>query len=106
MNFAKTLTVVGVALSSAVVFANPVAPVVKERQDNQTTRIQDGVVGGELTKKETAVLRAEQRAIRAEKRAFKADGKLSKAERAHLRREQNEASRHIYNKKHNDKKPA
>jgi Skp family chaperone for outer membrane proteins len=106
MNFAKTLAIAAIALASAATFAQPVAPVVKERQENQSARIQQGVASGELTKKEAATLRTEQRAIRAEKRAFKSDGKLTKAERAHLKREQNAASRHIYAKKHNAKKPA
>jgi hypothetical protein len=109
MNFAKTLALVAITWTSAAAFAQapaPVAPVVKERQENQAARIQQGVASGELTKGEAAVLRTEQRAIRAEKRAFKSDGKLTKAERAHLKREQNAASRHIYAKKHNANKPA
>jgi hypothetical protein len=114
MNVTNTLITVGLALGIAAFSMNAnatsatpaaPAPAVKERQENQAARIQQGVASGELTKREAAVLRTEQRAIRAEKRAFKADGKLTKAERAHLHREQNQASRHIYAKKHNAKKP-
>ena len=68
--------------------------------------INQGVASGELTKKEAVALKTEQRAIKVEKKAFKADGKVTAAERAKLRRDQNQASRHIYNKKHNAKKPA
>lgn len=107
MNITRTLLTVGISLCVAVlspIASASAAPVVKERQENQAARIQQGVASGELTQREATSLRAEQRAIRAEKRAFKADGKLTRAERAHLKREQNQASRHIYAKKHNAKK--
>jgi len=94
------------ALGCGIASAQPATPVVGERQQNQRERINQGVASGELTKKEAATLRTEQRAIKAEKKAFKADGKVTAAERAKLRRDQNQASRHIYNKKHNAKKPA
>jgi hypothetical protein len=103
MNFVKTLSVLSFALVSAGAIAQTASPVVTERQENQAARINQGVANGELTKKEAARLRAEQKGIRAEKRAFKADGKLTAAERAQLRRDQNTASRHIYKKKHNTK---
>ena len=93
-------------LTCGIAAAQPATPVVKERQENQQQRINQGAASGELTKKETAALKTEQRAIQAEKKAFKADGKVTAAERAKLRRDQNQASRHIYNKKHNAKKPA
>jgi Flp pilus assembly protein TadB len=108
MNITKSLLTLGFTVTVAVLSMNAsasTAPGVKERQENQAARINQGVASGELTQREAAVLRTEQRAIRAEKRAFKADGKLTKAERAHLHREQNQASRHIHAKKHNAKKP-
>lgn len=88
-------------LSSTVVSAQTATPNINQRQANEAARINQGVASGELTKRETAKLRTEQRAIRAEKRAFKADGKVTPAERAKLRADQRAASRHIYNKKHN-----
>jgi hypothetical protein len=94
------------ALTSACAFAQVATPGVKERQENQVARINQGVASGELTKKEATVLRTEQRAIRAERQAFKADGKLTAAERAQLHRDQNQASKRIYKKKHNAKKSA
>jgi hypothetical protein len=106
MKFAKTLLIAGAALIGASAFASTATPVVTDRQENQASRINQGVASGELSKKETVQLRTEQRAIRAEKRAFKADGKVTHAERAQLRRDQKAASRHIYNKKHNVKKAA
>jgi hypothetical protein len=94
------------AFASACTFAQVATPVVKERQENQAARINQGVASGELTKKEATVLRTEQRAIRSEKKAFKADGTVTAAERAQLRRDQNQASKRIYKKKHNAKKSA
>ncbi|TAG06335.1 MAG: hypothetical protein EAZ43_01655 [Betaproteobacteria bacterium] len=85
-------------------FAQVATPAVKERQENQAQRINQGVASGELTKREAQTLRTEQRAIRAEKAAFKADGKVTAAERAQLRRDQKQASKRIHAKKHNAKK--
>jgi hypothetical protein len=93
-------------LVSASAFAQTAAPAVKERQENQSARINQGAASGELTKKEATVLRTEQRAIRAEKKTFKADGKVTAAERSQLRRDQRQASKRIYKKKHNAKKAA
>jgi hypothetical protein len=104
MHFVKALLIAGVALLGVAAQAQTVTPVVTERQENQVTRIQQGVASGELSQQEAARLRTEQKGIRAEKRAFKADGKVTPAERAQLRRDQKAASRHIYKKKHNDKK--
>ncbi len=109
MKLSKSLVAAFVAAATCVSFAaqaNTTTPIVKERQENQSARISQGVASGELTKKEAAVLRTEQRGIRAEKRAFKADGKVTVAERAQLKRDQNQASRHIYKKKHNARKAA
>ncbi|HZQ60502.1 MAG TPA: hypothetical protein VFC24_04080 [Casimicrobiaceae bacterium] len=75
-------------------------PVVNERQAIQHERIEQGIASGELTKKEAARLRTEQRAIRAEERAFKSDGNLTKNERKQLERDLNRSSRDIYNQKH------
>jgi hypothetical protein len=93
-------------LVSASAFAQTATPAVKERQENQSARINQGAASGELTKKEATVLRTEQRAIRAEKKTFKADGKVTAAERSQLRRDQKQASKRIYKKKHNAKKAA
>jgi hypothetical protein len=75
-------------------------PVVKERQENQQSRIKDGVKDDELTRREAARLRAEQAKIQAEKEAAKADGKVTASERAKIQRDQNKASRHIARQKH------
>jgi hypothetical protein len=91
-------------LLSTYAAAQTATPVVKERQINQTQRINQGVASGELTKAEARNLRNDQRAIQVEKKAFKADGKVTAAERAVLKRDQAAASREIYRKKHNTRK--
>jgi hypothetical protein len=78
-------------------------PIVNERQRNQHNRIKQGVKSGELTRKEAAKLRNEEKTIQAEKQMAKADGKVTPAERAKIRRDQNRANRDIYRKKHNER---
>jgi len=104
ISFATAALAAVAAFASATAGAQTATPNINQRQANETARINQGVASGELTKRETATLRTEQRGIRAEKRAFKADGKVTAAERAKLRADQRKASRHIYNKKHNAKK--
>ncbi len=103
----KALHVVTIAVSlfvAGTAFAQTNTPVVTERQGNQQARINEGVKSGELTRREAAKLRAEQRAIRAEKRMAKADGVVTPAERAKIRRDQNRASRDIARQKHDAQK--
>lgn len=75
-------------------------PGVNNRQQNQHQRIKQGVRSGELTRRETGALAREQRDVRQLERAYKSDGELTRAERVDLHQEQNQASRHIYNQKH------
>jgi Skp family chaperone for outer membrane proteins len=75
-------------------------PGVNARQHQQRDRIQHGVRSGELTRREAGRLAHEQRDIRQLEREYKADGALTGAERHDLHREQNQASRHIYEQKH------
>jgi hypothetical protein len=74
---------------------------VKAREKNQRARIKQGIKSGELTKAETANLAHKEKDIRKEKRAAKADGVVTPAERKDIRKDQNQASRAIYRKKHN-----
>ncbi len=104
MQIANIISIVALTLASMTAVAQTATPVVTDRQQNQHQRINQGAASGELTDREKAALRTEQRAIRAEKRAFKADGKVTAAERAQLRRDQRQASKRIYKKKHNAKK--
>lgn len=75
-------------------------PSINQRQYEQYERIDQGVRSGELTREEAQTLRAEQRAISREERAYRADGVLSAGERRELQRELDEASRNIYEEKH------
>lgn len=88
----------------ALTLAEPIlaqAGEIKERQKHQQKRIDEGVKSGELTKKETLELEAEQAKIQRKKRRFRRnDGKLGPKERAKLEQEQDKASEHIYKEKH------
>lgn len=76
---------------------------VGQRRENQQDRIAQGIRSGQLTAGETAKLENQQRAINHQVRADRAanDGKLTAQEKAQINKEQTQASRNIYNKKHN-----
>jgi hypothetical protein len=93
---ASVLSVAGLSQAEAGVRD----PGVNNRQQNQQQRIKQGVRSGELTRRETGALAREQRDVRQLERAYKSDGDLTRAERVDLHQEQNQASRHIYNQKH------
>lgn len=73
---------------------------VDRRQHMQRARIHEGVESGELTKKEAAGLRSQQRHIRRAERRAEADGVVTPEEKAKLERKQDRASRQIYKQKH------
>ncbi len=71
------------------------------RKQNQERRINSGVETGQLTSKEASKLRQEQAAIQATRAAYKASGgKISSSEKAVLQNMRDQASKHIYNQKH------
>jgi hypothetical protein len=76
---------------------------VDQRRENQQDRIAQGVKSGQLTAGETAKLENQQRAINQQTRADRAanGGKLTSGEKKQINKEQNQASKNIYNKKHN-----
>ncbi|MBK8742911.1 MAG: hypothetical protein IPM02_27090 [Betaproteobacteria bacterium] len=100
MKSPQLITVAVSLLIAGSVLAQTNTPVADQRQQNQKTRIQEGVKSGELTRREAVRLRTEQRAIKAEERMAKADGKVTMAERAKLQHDQNKASADIYRQKH------
>ena len=108
MKSSMTLAMIAATLLTtvAVADARPNAqrgvrdPGVNMRQFNQRDRIQHGVRSGELTRHETRQLAGEQRDVRQLERAYKSDGTLTGAERRDLQHEQNQASRSIYQQKH------
>ena len=85
---------------SAPAQARPHDPGVNARQHHQQQRIGQGVRSGALTPGETRRLEREQRHINMEERRYMSDGHLTRAERADLHHDQNRASRHIWQEKH------
>jgi hypothetical protein len=78
---------------------NPVG----QRRENQQDRIAQGIKSGQLTAGETAKLENQQKGINQQVKADRAanGGKLTPAEKRQVNKEQNAASKNIYNKKHN-----
>lgn len=76
---------------------------VNQRQRRQDRRIDGGVFSGELTRREFLRLEKEQYQIEREEARARRDGVLTPRERAELQRELNQASRHIYRAKHNNR---
>jgi hypothetical protein len=76
---------------------------VGQRRENQQDRIAQGVKSGQLTAGETAKLENQQKNINRQVGADRAanGGKLTSGEKQQVNKEQNAASRNIYNKKHN-----
>ncbi len=74
------------------------------RQSNQEARIQQGVRSGDLTRREAAALEAEQAHIRALERNAQRDGRIDRREAAQIRQAQEEASRHIYQERHDNER--
>ena len=74
------------------------------RRANQEHRINDGVRSGQLTRYEYQRLEVEQARIRQLERQAKSDGYVSSYERAKIRQAQNDASRHIYQEKHDSER--
>lgn len=74
---------------------------VNARQGRQTTRIRQGVRSGELTRRETQRLAAEQASIRTQEAFYRrSGGEFTARERARVQRELRQSSRHIYRQKH------
>jgi hypothetical protein len=76
---------------------------VGQRQENQQDRIAQGIKSGQLTAGETAKLERQQQGINREVQGMREEngGKLSKGDKALVNKQQNQASKNIYNKKHN-----
>lgn len=87
-------------MTTAIYAGSTDDPVVRKREQNQEKRIERGVKSGQLTPREAARLEREQAKIKRDEQQMKSDGKLTVQERKKLKREQNRASKHIYNQKH------
>ena len=73
-------------------------------QANQTARIQQGIRDGSLTRSEAANLKAEQRRIEILESRAKADGHISRGEHDQIRAAQQNASKHIYQERHDSER--
>lgn len=78
-------------------------PVITARQGRQQRRVARGVKSGELTKKETKSLAGDMKEIKEAKTEAKADGTVTREERKEIQQQQNQTSRKIYRKKHNNR---
>src|SRR6202158_3390171 len=78
---------------------------VGRRRENQQDRIAQGIKSGQLTAGETATLENQQKGINQQVAADRKanGGTLTASEKKQVNREQNQASRNIYHKKHNAK---
>jgi hypothetical protein len=76
---------------------------VGQRRENQQDRIAQGIKSGQLTAGETAKLETQQQGINKQVAADrKANaGKLTTAQKKQINKEQNQASKNVYKKKHN-----
>ena len=76
-------------------------PSINKVEHREQARIRQGIRNGELTRAEAARLEAEQARLRVLERYQRMDGsKLTAREREQLYKELHQASRHIYNQKH------
>jgi uncharacterized membrane protein YebE (DUF533 family) len=88
-------------ISSSFSLAQTTAtPRIDQRQQNQDTRINNGIASGQLTSAEAARLKARETRIAQLEAAAKADGKVSKSERKEIKQAQNKTSHAIRNQKH------
>jgi hypothetical protein len=78
---------------------------VDQRRENQQDRIAQGIKSGQMTAGEAAKAENQQKGINQQVRADRAanGGKLTTGEKKQVNKEQNAASKSIYNKKHNAK---
>jgi len=76
---------------------------VGQRRENQQDRIAQGIKSGQLTPGETAKLEKQQQGINKQVATDRKanGGTLNASQKKQINKEQNQASRNIYNKKHN-----
>jgi hypothetical protein len=76
---------------------------VGQRRENQQDRIAQGIKSGQLTPSETAKLENQQKGINKQVATDRKanGGTLNASQKKQINKEQNHASRNIYNKKHN-----
>lgn len=107
MNRFFTLGLAAALISGLVVAESPgqanprIKHRVNHRQTRQQLRINEGIAGGELTKKETLRLQNQQRKLaNAEQRMRQSGDGLTVKEHIKLEKAQDQMSQNIYNQKH------
>jgi polyhydroxyalkanoate synthesis regulator phasin len=75
--------------------------IVKNREERQEKRIQEGVKKGKLSAEEAKKLEGKEEEIKKMAAAAEADGKMTKKEFKEIKKAQNEVSGEIAKKKHN-----
>ncbi|MCP3143149.1 hypothetical protein [Pyxidicoccus xibeiensis] len=88
-------------IGSSASASRPQLSGVTRRQENQDKRIEKGLADGTLTAEEAKGLKETQARIAEAKKEALADGKVDKKERKELRKMQREASRDIFEQRHN-----
>src|SRR6266852_2526160 len=80
-------------------------PSIAQRKENQQDRIANGMKSGQLTAGETAKLEKQQQGINKQVASDRKanGGTLTASEKKQVNKEQNQASKNIYRKKHNAK---
>ncbi|MGH2403809.1 MAG: hypothetical protein ACRDGN_05015 [bacterium] len=98
----RTIAVTALALAAVgTLTVTAQAASINRRQHRQAHRIAQGVHSGELTRRETARLLAQQAYIRVEEARYRrSGGGLGPRERLDLQRDLNRASRNIFRQKH------
>jgi hypothetical protein len=98
-------------LSALAMFAqsattNQTPQTIQQRKENQQDRIAQGIKSGQLTPGETAKLEKQQQGINREEAGMREanGGRLTAADKKAVNQQQNQASRNIYNKKHNGRR--
>ena len=99
----KTHMILAALAGAGLVAGAAQAQTVNHREANQQQRIDNGVANGRLTPGEAARDERQQASINAQEARMRDrnGGRLSPYQRGRLEQRENNASRHIYNSKHN-----
>lgn len=100
MKVSKTVLASAALIAASFAALPASADEIDRRQYNQSKRIEQGLRDGSLTRQEAARLKAEQDRIAAMERQAERDGRLTREEKARIDRAQDQASKHIYQERH------
>ena len=98
------LLILATSFTGIIATSIAATPALNERQNQQKTRIAQGVASGELTVKEAKKLKQGQVQLQKMENRAKKDGVVSKKERARLQAKADKESAKIYQQKHDQQK--